>query len=226
MAFKILGSVLPASRGRWLAGVAFAGLMGLSGSASALSVFIDWSPAGPPPAPDGNISVQVGDSVTAGVYAQLSSGSEASSGLTTFGVDFGFDPSVLKYTAVTPGADWGTVGTPPYCGGSFITPCPTFQVSPKAVSDLRFSPVTGTSPIHLFDITLQALSVSSGSQITLGYLGGYINNSFKDGSNKTVSASFVSPVTVTVTPVPLPPAFWMMGSGLVALFGLRQKIGS
>ena len=224
MAFKILGSVLPASRGRWLAGVAFAGLMGLSGSAGAISVGFDVTGDG---TFDSSLSMLVNSTKTVGVYvSQTNTEVTNNGGLISAQVALSASNSTLlgSTSVALNGGTWnGPVGaTNDYDltdGGGLVI---------QAVADPASDAVT-TNYVKLFDLTLTAGGTPGLVGLTLGHTGdptsdfvGYKGGTLHSYTFTGGDLSF-SGLNVNITPVPLPGAVWLFGSGLLGLIGFKLR---
>jgi hypothetical protein len=76
-----------------------------------------------------------------------------------------------------------------------------------------------------FDITDSFKGILSGGGNTANYTFSYTGYSgFTFSSAEGGNPAFLQIATAELTPVPVPAALWLMGSGLLGLFGLRKKI--
>ncbi len=207
MAFKILGGVLPASRGRWLAGVAFAGMMGLSGSASAITVYFDL---------DGNTATAetattlAANSTLTGSLVVDTEGTSLYGWGSTLKLSSGSGMSLTSYTRNT--ATWDSGNTP------------ALPASLDTGVDLNGNRGlnAGVSGIFkLFDFGINIGSVG-GALTFVDANAGTTLSDWLDNSGNNVTYS-MSDLTVNITPVPIPATFWLFGSGLAGLLAYRRK---
>ncbi len=219
MTFNISDGVLQGLRGRWLAGVTFAGLMGLSGSASALSVFVDWGPVGSTPSAESSATINVGDTITANFYAS----DLPSSGLNAWGLEVGYSTASI-FTASN--ADFNTAEWDGFTGfnpGSSVTANPIRAAGTVNLLPPPATPPVKTDPVRLFSVDYTGTSVGS-SDFELRSVLGF---DFIDGNSATIDTpTFFSTTLNVVTPVPLPATGWLMLSGLAGLAAWRRKWGA
>ncbi len=187
-----------------------AGALVFSSGAQALNVFVDWD--GDLVA-DSNHSISVGDTATANFYA---SGLPAG-GLNGYGLEVTYGDSAIF-----------TAGTPVSNTAGIASFAPT-QTDPLQMSGLRLSilgqpPVT-TDPLLLFSVDYTGVSAGV-SSFTLSHRSGAFLD-FIDSLNNEIPASSInylsSSLTITATPVPVPAAFWLLGSGILGFFGFSRK---
>jgi hypothetical protein len=224
-------------------------LMGLTLSASAVTISTPWSPDGPNGAGELNLyqvfnNVNFANSTFTAATFNADAGTALLPILETLPVTDGIsnfhytvDAVYATYAGFTHTPGWYLAGTPG-TSGAFGFTATTDGIITLPGGPIAFAP---TGAFGFYDLTSdgvagtkyteRTLNPSYGSQSN-GFIFDLKNGSyivaFEDGSdNQPFGDSdyndLVFKITVTSTPVPLPPSALLMGSGLLGLVGLGWR---
>ena len=181
--------------GLWLAVSAMA--LGMVSTAEAVTISL---------VPNAN-SVPVGGLLAVDVVASDLGGSAVAA----FDVNVDFDPSVVTFESIVfgTGLDLGTFGSSTDVDAETVGQVNVYELSFELTEDLETLQPDGA--FTLFTVLFKGFGAGANGLISVSPL------SIASAAGDAMAAVARSPISVGVTPVPLPAAAWLLMSGLVGV---------
>ncbi|SEM80876.1 VPLPA-CTERM protein sorting domain-containing protein [Syntrophus gentianae] len=185
-------------------------LMGFFSSASALALIIGFSPS--------SQTINQGGTALVDITATFESTSEI---VSAYDFDVSYDSSILTATSVIFGTMLGNETLFEASTDFNLLPGVIDLAEVSFLADADLASLQGAGPITLATLSFSGDNFGMSSLMFINYGSG--GNDVKGASNIQYGSPTLNGGSITVAPVPIPAACWLLGSGLMGLVGLRRN---